>query len=128
VGPSEAVLENLIEKSLLEKPLAPAPEASSQDDLNYIVRYASEKQLLEEQIAKVQHYAKDLKYTRGSLVYGGNDEDDFLYYLTDSKEIYVCREIMDNIRYLKLKLGLSAKSKDQLTDSLAYNSLKVCIL
>jgi hypothetical protein len=35
---------------------------------------------------------------------------------------------MDNIGYLKLKLGLSAMSKDQLADSLAYNSLKVCLL
>jgi hypothetical protein len=35
---------------------------------------------------------------------------------------------MDNIGYLKLELGLSTMSKDQLTDSLAYNSLKVCIL
>jgi hypothetical protein len=76
----------------------------------------------------VQHYAKDLKYPRGSLVYGGNDEDDFLYCLPDSKEINVCREIMDNIGYQKLELGLSAMSKDQLTNSLAYKSLKVCIL
>jgi hypothetical protein len=29
--------------------------------------------------------------------------------------------------YAKLKLGLSAMLKDQLADSLAYNSLKVCI-
>jgi hypothetical protein len=96
--------------------------------LNYFVRYASGKQLSEEQIAEVQHYAKDLKYPRGSLVYGGNDEDDFLYCLPDSKEIHVCREIMDNIGYPKLELGLSTLSKDQLADSLAYNSLKVCTL
>ena len=76
----------------------------------------------------MQHYAKDLKYPRGSLVYGGNDEDDFLYCLPDSKDIHVCEEIMDNIGYPKLGLGLSAMSKDQLADSLAYNSLKVCAL
>jgi hypothetical protein len=62
------------------------------------------------------------------LVYGGDEEDDFLYYLPDSKEIHVYREIMDNIGYPKLELGMSAMSKDQLADSLAYNSLKVCIL
>ena len=62
----------------------PAPEAPSKG-LDYIVRHASRKQLTEEQIAEVQHYAKDLKYPRGSLVYGGNDEDDFLYCLPDSK-------------------------------------------
>jgi hypothetical protein len=76
----------------------------------------------------VQHYAKDLKYPRGSLVYGGNDEDDFLYCLPDSKEKHVYQEIMDNIGYPKLELGLSAMSKDQLADNLAYNSLKVCVL
>jgi hypothetical protein len=37
-------------------------------------------------------------------------------------------KMMDNIGYPKLELGLSAMSKDQLADSLAYNSLKVCIL
>jgi hypothetical protein len=59
------------------------------------------------------------------LVYGGNDEDDFLYFLPNSKEINVCREMMDNMGYPKLELGLSAMTKDQLADSLAYNSLKV---
>jgi hypothetical protein len=96
--------------------------------LDYIIRHASGKQLTEEQIAEVQHYAKNLKYPRGSLVYGGNDEDDFLYRLPDSKEIHVCREIMDNIGHPKLELGLSAMSKDQLANSLAYNSLNMCTL
>jgi hypothetical protein len=127
-SPLEVVPENLVEESLLEKPLAPAPEAPSQGDLDYIVRHASGKQVTKEQIAEVQHYAKDLKYPRGSLVYGGNDKDDFVYCLLDSKELHVCREIMDNIGYPKLELGLSAMSKDQLADSLAHNSLKVCIL
>jgi hypothetical protein len=31
----------------------------------------------------------------------------------------------ENIGFLKLELGLSAMSKDDLADSLAYNSLKV---
>jgi hypothetical protein len=61
------------------------------------------------------------------LVYGGNDEDDFLYFLPGNKEINVCREMMDNMGYPKLELGLSAMTKDQLADNLAYNSLKVCI-
>jgi hypothetical protein len=60
------------------------------------------------------------------LVYGGIDEDDFLYCLPDSKEINICREMMDNMGYPKLELGLFAMTKDQLVDSLAYNSLKVC--
>jgi hypothetical protein len=60
-------------------------------------------------------------------VYGGDDEDELLYFLPDNKEINVCREMAENIGYLKLELGLSAMSKDQLVDSLAYNSLKVCM-
>jgi hypothetical protein len=75
----------------------------------------------------VQHYAKDLKYPQGSLVYRGSDEDDFLYCLPDNKEINVCQEMMDNMGYPKLELGLSAMTKDQLADNLAYNSLNVCI-
>jgi hypothetical protein len=59
------------------------------------------------------------------LVYGGNHEDDFHYCLLDSKEINVCHEIMDNMGYPKLELVLSAMTKDQLVDSLAYNCMKV---
>jgi hypothetical protein len=62
------------------------------------------------------------------LVYGGDNEDDFLYRLPDTKEVNVCREMMDNMGYPKLELGLSAMTKDHLADSLAYNSLKICIL
>jgi hypothetical protein len=83
-------------EDLPENPTLPTPEASSRDDLEYIVHHASRKQLSEEQIVEVQHYAKDLKYPRGYLVYGRNDEDDFLYCLSDNKEINVCREMMDN--------------------------------
>jgi hypothetical protein len=59
------------------------------------------------QIAEAQHYAKELKYPRGSLVYEGDEENNFLYYLPDSKEIDVCREMMDKMGYLKLELALS---------------------
>jgi hypothetical protein len=94
--------------------------------LGYIVCHALGKRLPEEQITEVQYYAKDLKYPRGSLVYGGSDKDDFLYCLPDNKEINVCREMMDNMGYPKLELGLSAMTKNQLGES-AYNSLTVCI-
>jgi hypothetical protein len=94
--------------------------------LEYIIRYASGKQLSSEQIAEVQHYAKELKYPQGSLVYGGDNEDEFLYCLPDNKEINVCRQMMDNMGYPNLELGFSAMTMEQLADSLAYNSLKVC--
>jgi hypothetical protein len=81
--------------------------------------------LSEEQIAEAKQYARDLKYPKGSLVYNGTDEDDFLYCLMDNKEISVCWEMARNIGFPKLELGLSAMSKDDLANSLAYNSLKV---
>jgi hypothetical protein len=90
-------------KEILPKKLtSPIPEAPSRDDFGYIVRHNSGKELSEVQIAEVQYYAKDVKYPRGSLVYGGNEEDDFLYCLPDNKEINVCLEIMDNMGYPKL--------------------------
>ena len=58
-------------------------------------------------------------------MYNGTDEDDFLYCLSDNKEISVYREMAKNMGFLKLEVGLSAMSKDDLADSLAYNSLKV---
>jgi hypothetical protein len=124
--PLESALIILEKESAFEKSISPAPRAPAKE-LEFIARHASGKQLSEDQIAEGQHYAKDLKYPRWSLVYGGDDEDDFLYCLPDNKEINVCREMVDNIGYSKLELGLSAMSKDQLADSLAYNNLKVCM-
>jgi hypothetical protein len=123
--PSKATTIVLVEESVPEKSKPPAPEAPPHGDLEYIVRHASGKQLSLEQIAEVEYYAKDLKYPRGSLVYRGDDEDNFLYCLPDSKEVNVCREMMSNMGFLKLELGLSAMSKDQIADNLSYNSLKV---
>jgi uncharacterized membrane protein SpoIIM required for sporulation len=62
------------------------------------------------------------------LVFNGTDEEVLLYFLLDNKEIYVYREMADNIGYPKLELGLFVMSKDQLADSLAFNSLKVRML
>jgi hypothetical protein len=83
--PSETMPENLVKESLPEKPSAPAPKAPSNSDLNFIVRHASGKQLLAEQVVETEHYAKELKYPQGSLVYGGHNNDDFLYSLPDGK-------------------------------------------
>jgi hypothetical protein len=109
-----------------EKSKSPTPKAPA-EELEFIVRHASGKQLSEEQIAETRQYAKDLKYPQGSLVYSGTNEDDFFYCLLDKKEIFVCWEMMKNMGYPKLEIGLSAISKDDLADSLAYNSLKVYI-
>jgi hypothetical protein len=76
---------------------------------------------------EARHYAQKLKYPKGALVFNGSDEEDFLYCLPDNKEISVCREIGKNIEFLKLEDGLSILSKDELADSLAYNSIKVKI-
>jgi hypothetical protein len=110
-----------------EKSTSPAPEAPTKE-LEFIVWHASGKQLSEDQIIETRQYAKDLKYPQRSLVYNDNDEDDFLYCLLDNKEISFCWEMMKNMGYPKFELGLSAMSKDDLADSLAYNSLKVYIL
>ena len=58
-------------------------------------------------------------------MFNGTDEDDFLYCLPNNKEIFVCREIAKSMGFPKLEEGLSAMSKDDLADRLAYNSIKV---
>jgi hypothetical protein len=120
--------ESLVKQSLPKKLSAPAPEAPSRGDLKIIIRHASGKQQSSEQAAETKHYAKELKYPHGSLVYEGDNDDYFLYCQPDGKEINVSREMMDHMGYPKLDLGVSAMTKDQLADSLAYNSLKVRIL
>jgi hypothetical protein len=126
--PSETAPEKPVKESLPERPTTSGPEAPPHSDINFIVRHASGKQLSAEQVVETKYYAKELKYPQGSLVYRGDNNDDFLYCLPDSKAINFCRKMMDNMGYPKLELDLSAMTKDQLADSLAYNSLKVCIL
>jgi hypothetical protein len=124
--PSETRPIEQVKESLPENLTLPIPKAAPTEDLDFIILRTSGKQLTQRQVAKAQHYAKELKYPRGSLVYEGGEENDFLYCLRDSKEIDVCREMMDKTGYPKLELGLSLIMKDHLADSLAYNSLKVC--
>jgi hypothetical protein len=58
-------------------------------------------------------------------VFNGTNEDDFLYCIPDNKEIFVCQEIAKSMGFPKLEEGLSVMSKDDIADSLAYNSIKV---
>lgn len=69
-----------------------------------------------------------LRYPLGVDVYGGNGEDDYLYCLPYSREIDVCRVMMDNIGYPKLEDMLSAMPKGGMPDCLAHNNLKVRFL
>jgi hypothetical protein len=120
----EAEETEIAEQILAEKTGTAAPEASS-EVLDYIVRHASGKRLSEEEIFEANHYARELKYPKGALVFNGTDEDDFLYCLPDNKELSICREMARSMGFLKLEVGLCAMTKDDLADSLAYNSLKV---
>jgi hypothetical protein len=122
-GPSDVGLV-LEKEDAPEKVESSTPEAST-EELDFIIRHASGKKLSEEKIVESKHYVQELKYPKGSLVYNVTNEDDFLYCLPNNKEIFVCREMARNIGFLKLEVGLSAMSKDDLADSLTYNSLKV---
>jgi hypothetical protein len=116
--------EKMTEPILVEEISAVAPEASPKV-LDYIVRHASGKKLSEEEVFEANHYAKELKYPKGALVFNGTNEEDFLYCLPDNKELLVCREMARSMGFPKLEAGLCAMTKDDLADSLAYNSLKV---
>jgi hypothetical protein len=111
-------------KDTTERAKSPAPEAAV-EDANYIYRHASGKKLCEEEVLEARHYARKLKYPKGALVFNGPNDDDFLYCLPDNKEISVCREMAKSMGFLKLEEGLSVLSKDELADSLTYNSIKV---
>jgi hypothetical protein len=83
------------------------------------------KKLTEKEKREAQFYAQKLKYPKGALIFNGSGEEDFLYCLPYSKEISVCREMSKSFGFPTLEDGLSVLSKDELADSLAYNSLKV---
>jgi hypothetical protein len=107
-----------------ERAEAPASEASK-ESTDYIIRHTSGKKLSQAEKLEALHYAQKLKYPKGALVFNGSGEEDFLYCLPDSKEIYVCREIGRSIGFPTLEDGLSVLLKDELADSLAYNNIKV---
>jgi hypothetical protein len=119
-----ATEEKATEQISPEKVATPALEALK-ESIDYIIRHASGKGLSKEEEREAQCYAQKLKYPKGSLVFNGSGEEDFLYCLLDNKEISVCREIGRSFGFPKLKDGLSVLSKDDLADSLAYNSIKV---
>jgi hypothetical protein len=81
--------------------------------------------MTEKEKEEAQFYAQKLKYPKGTLIFNGSGEEDFLYCLPDSKEISVCREMSKSFGFPTLEDGLSVLSKNELADSLAYNSLKV---
>jgi hypothetical protein len=117
----KAAEEEAIDQTLPEKV---APEALK-ESIEYIIRHASGKILSKEEEREAQHYAQKLKYPKGALVFNGSREENFLYCLPDSKEISVCREMGRSFGFPTLEDGLSVLSKDELADSLAYNSIKV---
>jgi hypothetical protein len=110
--------------TLVEEIDTTAPEASSKI-YDYIVRHASGKKLSKEEVFEAKHYARELKYPKGALVFNGTNEEDFLYCLPDNKELSVYREMARSMGFPKLEAGLCAMTKEDLADSLAYNSLKV---
>jgi hypothetical protein len=109
---------------LPKKSAASTPEALK-ENTEYIIRHASGKNLSTEEKREAQYYAQKLKYPKGALVFNDSGEEDFLYCLPDSKEISVCPEMSRSFGFSTLEDGLSVLSKDELSDSLAYNSLKV---
>jgi hypothetical protein len=94
----------LDKKDAPEKVKSPTPEAPSKD-LDFIIRHASGKRLSEEEIAEAKHYARELKYPKGALLYNGTYEDDFLYCLSDNKEISICWEMAKTWDFRSLKLA-----------------------
>jgi hypothetical protein len=120
----EETKKEVAEQILSEQTATPTPEASS-EVLDYIIRHASGKRLSEKEKREAQYYAQKLKYPNGALLFNGSGEEDFLYCLPDSKEISVCREMGKSFGFPMLEDKLLVLSKDELADSLAYNSLKV---
>jgi hypothetical protein len=121
---AKATAEKAREQIASETVVTPTPEALK-ESFDYIIRHASGKGLSQEEKREAQHYAQKLKYPKGALVFNGSGEEDFLYCLPDNKEISICQEIGRSIGFSKLEDGLSILSKDELTDSLAYNNIKV---
>jgi hypothetical protein len=88
------IKEKAREQVASERAEAPASEASK-ESTDYIIRHASGKRLSQAEKLEALHYAQKLKYPKGALVFNGSGEEYFLYCLPDSKEISVCREMVE---------------------------------
>jgi hypothetical protein len=75
--------------------------------------------------SKRPSFTPKTKISKGGVDIQRQGEEDFLYCLPDSKEISLCREMSKSFGFPTLEDGLSVLSKNELADSLAYNSLKV---
>jgi hypothetical protein len=64
------------EKSVAKEAESLTPEALS-EDFDYIVRHASGKRLSEEEISEAKHYARELQYPKGALVFNGTTKMTF---------------------------------------------------
>jgi hypothetical protein len=111
------------EQILAEETATATPEAFS-EALNYILRHAPGKKLTEKEKQEAHFYAQKLKYPKGALIFNGSGEEDFLYCLPNNNEVFVYREMGRSFGFPTLEDELSVLSKDELADSLAYNSLK----
>jgi hypothetical protein len=131
-GPSEPTKVKSLEaeetqtaEEILAEEIGTAASEAFSEAFDYILRHASGKKLTEKEKQEAQLYARKLKYPKGALIFNDSGEEDFLYCLPDSKEISVCREMSKSFGFPTLEDGLSVLSKDELADSLVYNSLKV---
>jgi hypothetical protein len=61
------------EKSAAKEAESLTPKASS-EDIDYIIRHATGKKLSKEEIFEAKHYARELKYPKGALVFNGTDK------------------------------------------------------
>jgi hypothetical protein len=89
VAPGDKADQQTSDTSMAEKAKSPTLEAPA-EAVDYIYRHASGKKLSKEEILEARHYAHKLKYPKEALVFNGTNEDDFLYCLSDNKEIFVC--------------------------------------
>jgi hypothetical protein len=75
-------------------------------------------------LAEVIDFAKQLGYSLGSTIFGG-EPDDYLYFYPDNMETEVCRYMMNKIGFPKLEAMLSTMSSEDFSDYLAYTHMKV---
>jgi hypothetical protein len=79
-APEEKTTEQIAPKKIE----APAPEASNRN-ADYIIRHASGKEIIQEEVLEARHYAQRLEYLKGALVFNCSNKEDFLYCLSDNK-------------------------------------------
>lgn len=121
-----APMEEAIETPEPEKETAAIflPEEGLKEKSTFNIKHITDKELDTEETNELEEYVEALGYPAGATIFGGSDKD-VLALIPDSEEADIVKNVVRNIRFLKLEHDLCTLKKQKMDKCLAYSNIKV---